>query len=371
MRRQFLGWVPRNARSLSNAPASAASPTSPSESAFFAEKLSIDLKLHHVPLKDTPGGSLGLIQMHKQGLDTACAPVAFLLHGAISNGYMFWSSSGKGLGPYLASKGVNVFIGDTRGRGFSVPSITQEAKDKGTVSHGQVECIRDDLPALVAAVSDLSGRSDGKQHWVTHSWGGVLLSSSLARFGAEIGDRVQSMVCLGTKKYIGERKSWEFFKAIAFGWNLVCPLIAKHHGYLPATKYKFGMDEETITSLRDCSKWIDAEHTWVDPTDGTDYLAAWNKLSKRPATWHIAATNDPFLGNPKDVQRWAQLTGQTQKFTELSKALGNLEDYSHNTMLTSKVAVDDHFPKIFEWIQEHEKMDGTILGKEIGAELAR
>jgi len=23
-------------------------------------------------------------------------------------------------------------------------------------------------------------------------------------------------------------------------------------------------------------------------------------------------------------------------------------------MLTSNVAVDDHFPKIFEWIQEHE-----------------
>jgi hypothetical protein len=148
--------------------------------------------------------------------------------------------------------------------------------------------------------------------------------------------------------------SWEYFKNITFGWNWLCPLLAKQHGYLPVTKYKFGMDEETISSLRDCSKWIEAEHTWVDPSDGTDYLALWNGLSKRPATWHICASHDPYLGNPKDVQRWAQLTGQTQRFTELSEAQGNFEDYSHNSMLTSKMAANDHFPKIFDWILEHD-----------------
>jgi len=325
----------------------------PRESVFFAEQLDVDLKLHHLPLRNTPEGSLGLIQMHKKGIDTTRAPVVFLLHGAISNGYMFWSSSGKGLGPYLASRGVNVFIGDTRGRGFSAPSIIQEAEDRGTVSHGQVECIRDDLPTFIDAVSNLSGRPDGKQHWIAHSWGGVLLSSTLARYGAEFEDRVDSMVCIGTKKYIGQKMSWDYVKNIAWGWNFVCPLLAKYYGYLPVTKYKFGMDEETISSLRDCTTWVEARSSWVDPTDGTDYLALWNRLNRRPATWHICASNDSYLGNPKDVQRWAQLTGQTQRFTEMSQSSGNLEDYNHNSMLTSKVAVNDHFPKIFEWIQEH------------------
>ena len=323
---------------------------------YFADNLDIDLKLHEIPVRDDAKSLLGLMQMKKRGLDCSKAPVVYLHHGAMSNGLIFWSLNGKGLGPYLAGRGVNVFIGDLRGRGFSVPTIQELVENKCKVAHGQLESIRDDLPTLSEAVSQLSGRLDGKQTWIAHSWGGVLLTAAMARSGPNgLAERVDSFICLGTKKFIGEKRSWAYFKNITFGWNILSPLLAKYHGYLPSKVLKFGMDDETESSLADCTQWIQTKDTMIDPTDGFDYLRAWKALPRKPPTWHISAVLDPYLGNPKDVKRWADFTSQTQHFTILSKKNGNMEDYNHNSMLTSRMAVQDHFPQIFDWIKQHER----------------
>ncbi|HEY9044239.1 MAG TPA: alpha/beta hydrolase, partial [Rheinheimera sp.] len=48
------------------------------------------------------------------------APV-LMLHGAIENGRIFYSHSGKGLGCYLADNGFMVYCADFAGRGLSKP----------------------------------------------------------------------------------------------------------------------------------------------------------------------------------------------------------------------------------------------------------
>src|SRR5690606_33141901 len=102
----------------------------------------------------------------------ASRPV-LLLHGAVENGRIFYTDSGKGFAPFLASWGFDTYSADLRGRGGSGRPISRES------GYGQTEAIRDELPALARAVSDRHGGMP--VDWVAHSWGGVLMLSALAR----------------------------------------------------------------------------------------------------------------------------------------------------------------------------------------------
>ena len=80
---------------------------------------------------------LGLVQINRTDVDLATAPAVFLMHGAISNGSVFQSNRAKGLGPFLAKKGFNVFVGDLRGRGNGSPTLKEEAALLGKYQYQQ------------------------------------------------------------------------------------------------------------------------------------------------------------------------------------------------------------------------------------------
>ncbi len=172
---------------------------------------------------------------------------------------------------------------------------------------------------------------------------------------------------------------------VAFGWNFLCPLIGRILGYAPTKGNKVGIEDETLNFVLECGQWARSGAKWIDPVDGFDYAGSLSRLLspldssmntiassplantattttattareiRLPPAWHIAAKNDLALGNALDVKDWAEETGQVQKYTILSKASGNLEDYDHNSMLTSKSCEVDHFPLIDEWISTHNK----------------
>ncbi len=58
-----------------------------------------------------------------------------MLHGAVENGKIFYSDSGRGLAPFLARRGFDVYVGDLRGRGESRPHISRSSR------YGQTEAI--------------------------------------------------------------------------------------------------------------------------------------------------------------------------------------------------------------------------------------
>ena len=101
----------------------------------------------------------------------------------------FIPKKGKGLACYLARQGFDVYVADLRGRGKSKPAIDKDA------DYGQTEAITQDLPAFIRYVFEQTGQN---MHLVAHSWGGVLLASTLARF-AELRPKILSKVCFGTK----------------------------------------------------------------------------------------------------------------------------------------------------------------------------
>jgi len=226
------------------------------------------------------------------------------------------------------------------------------------VEHGQIESIREDIPLMSDAIDEITGGAP--QTWIGHSWGGVLMSSTMA-YNHGIADRISSLVLFGSKKEIQSRRELPFIMKVGIPWTVVSPVLARWFGYLPAKRLIPGAatDGETLTSLSDCNDWVYNDH-WVDPNDGFDYEGEYNKLIERrggiehmPPTWHIAGIADSILGRVDDVQKFANKAQQTQKFTLLAKKNGNLEDYDHGSMLTSRKAVDDHFPDVREWCWQH------------------
>lgn len=270
-------------------------------------------------------------------LQNARSPVLFL-HGAIENGRIFYSHSGRGLACYLADQGFIGYCADFAGRGLSQPQLSTG------FNQSQHQVITRDIPALIEFVY--------QQHQqpltiIAHSWGGVLLAATLARF-PELINKVRAKVYFGTKRVISVRSLERKIK-IDWLWNRLAPWLGLKYGYVPARQWRFGADNEPTEFLSDTINWIKGA-PFADITDGFDYAAA-SKQIDWPPSWHFAAVKDTVLGHPTDVQHFIQETGQQQgKYTLLGREQGYLQDYDHISMLTHPSANEDHFVKLNHWL---------------------
>lgn len=270
-----------------------------------------------------------------------------MLHGAMSNGRVFYSQNGRGLGCFLARAGFVVYVLDTAGRGLSLPKITRD------FSLGQGEVIREQLPLVQQFILDLHQQTcqssnavaPSKVHWCAHSWGGVLMASSLARY-PQLQQSVRSLLTFGSKRTI-RVQSFKKWLMVDLFWNRLAPSLAMGQGYLAADKLRVGMDNESRASLNQSIDWVRGD--WRDHDDGFDYAKA-AKEALWPQAWFIAGQNDTVLGHPEDVADMVRECGFEQvKLTVLAKANGFKHDYGHGDMLTHLDAAADHFTQILDW----------------------
>lgn len=263
-----------------------------------------------------------------------------MVHGAIENGRIFYTESGKGLACFLARHGYEVYVADLRGRGGSKPAIAERA------DHGQFELITEDIPALQRWIE---ARHPGHPvHWMAHSWGGVLMASTLARF-PELARQVATLTFFGTKRSVSVQGPERWLK-VDLVWNRLAPWLARRHGFFAARRYRVGADDEPLGYLEESIPWVKGE-AWHDPRDGFDYHAAAGKVAW-PPLWMIAAQADRVLGHPTDVQRFQQEMQADGRFTLLGRGNGQRLDYDHINMLTAPQAQDDHFPELLSWLSQ-------------------
>ncbi|AZG72497.1 alpha/beta fold hydrolase [Shewanella livingstonensis] len=271
-------------------------------------------------------------------LPTALGIPILMLHGAMSNGRVFYSETGRGLGCFLAKAGFDVYVMDTAGRGLSEPRIDRD------FTLGQGEVIREQLPLVQQFILQRHPLVN-KVHWCAHSWGGVLMASSLARY-PDLQSSVASLLTFGSKRTIKVRslKKWLM---VDFFWNRFAPLCIARQGYFDASRFRVGMDNESRASLLQTIDWVRGD--WVDHDDNFHYAQAASTAVWPPA-WFIAGKNDNVLGNPSDVRDMIDECGFSQvKYTLLAKEKGNLLDYDHAGMLTHRQAEQDHFVQIKQW----------------------
>ncbi|MBZ9612111.1 alpha/beta fold hydrolase [Rheinheimera maricola] len=264
------------------------------------------------------------------------APV-LMLHGAIENGRIFYSRSGKGLGCYLADHGFMVYCADFAGRGLSKPHVSQ-----GFIQ-SQHQMITRDIPALIEHLHQIHQQ---KVILISHSWGGVVAAACLARFPT-LAAKVAVKVCFGTKRVITVN-SLERKLKIDLIWNTLAPWLSRQLGYFPARKWRFGADDEPGHFLQDTVQWINGA-AFTDLCDQFDYASASKKLSW-PPVWHFAGQNDRLLGHPQDVKAFIAETVPEARYTLLSKRHGYQQDYDHISMLTHPAAVQDHFVMLRDWL---------------------
>ncbi len=266
----------------------------------------------------------------------------FMLHGAIENGKIFYSKSQKGLAPFLARAGYDVYIGDLRGRGESTPKITKHS------CYGQTEAILEDLPAFINFIRERKPKQ--KQIWIAHSWGGVLITAFFARFPNYIAE-VRSCAYFASKRSVRVWNLERLFK-VDLAWKLLAPLLILIKGYLPAKELHIGSDNETKKSHQQSVVWV-RQRKWVDTDDGFNYHEALNKL-KLPATLYIAAKGDKSLGHPNDVQRLMAESGNHESdYVLLSVEQGHSQNYDHIAILTHPDAESEQFQLILDWIKKH------------------
>ncbi len=269
----------------------------------------------------------------------------FMVHGSIENGKIFYSSSGKGLAPYLALQGFDVFVADLRGRGESTPPI-----GKGS-THGLAEIIKEDLPAFIKKIQEIKG--DVPQHWISHSWGGVHFLCYLARNMDAVN--LASMVFYASKRKISII-SFRRFYMIDFFWNFMSKIYTSIYGYLPATGIKMGSDNETIKSHRQTNDWVYSED-WIDWEDGFDYSTALKQLNLPPIL-SLTGEGDDVLGHPTDVKFLLKEIGdQEYTFRIIGKSTGYKHNYDHINILTHPDCTEDHFPEAVEWMMKHSEVE--------------
>jgi len=278
---------------------------------------------------------------------TSPLPPVLMVHGMMSNGRVFYSDSGKGLGPYLARHGFDVFVADLRGKGQSLPRIHPGSR------HGQTEMIRDDVPSLHEAILRLTAAR--QVHWVAHSWGGVVLNSALLRRPALIPE-VASLVHFAVKRSVAVRNVHKAIE-IDLMWNVVLRGVSRSVGYLPARQLRFGSDNETNKTHLQIKRWAKAAGPWVDSDDGFDYAAAAHQHRLPPALY-FAAQNDPCRGHRHDVRRFRAESGAHESRVHvLSRRTGYAHDYDHISLLTHPDAEREHFQLALAWLRgQHDQV---------------
>ena len=263
----------------------------------------------------------------------------FMLHGLIENGFIFYTEKGKGLACYLAEQGFDVYVADLRGRGKSLPAINSQS------TFGQHETITCDIALFLEKIQSINPQ---KMHLIAHSWGGVLISSFLARYPNWL-DKVHSKTCFGTKRVVTAKTMEAYFK-LGVMWRYIAPILAKKNGYFDAKKFRFGSDSETKKSLEESITWV-IPGKWHDLNDGFDYYTAAQNITW-PPTWHLTGISDYALGHQQDVQLFIdECNNRNAKFSVLSKQAGNQVNYDHINILTHPNTVNDHFPKLALWLK--------------------
>lgn len=307
--------------------------------------MSITYQSHYIPVQQTDTGTGKVVdQLHLMRIynpENIGLPV-FMLHGSIENGRIFYSSNNKGLAPFLAEHGFDVYVGDLRGKGSSKPAIGPQS------SFGQTEAITEDIPAFLHSIVKLRGPVP--QFWVAHSWGGVLLSSYFARY-PEYRHLVKGMVYFAVKRSV-RVYNWQRFLVIDLIWKNLTQLLVSYYGYVPAKKYHLGSDDETANMYRQSLAWVKPK-PWIDPVDGFDYGKA-IKTAHLPLILYFAGKKDHYLGHPNDVKDFINESGSDKaRFIILGESEGNLHDYDHISILTEPDARKDHFCAVLDFLRSN------------------
>lgn len=265
-----------------------------------------------------------------------------MLHGLLEDGTVFYSRAKRGLAYRVASQGYDVYIPDLRGKGRSWPHLTD------ILQYRIVDAVTMDIPRLLEAISLHCGRSP--QFWVAHGWGGVLLTSFLARY-PQYRSATAGLVYFGTRRVATVSNLHRRVLVDAL-WGWVAGLVSRIKGFIPGGLLRMGASDEFSSMRKENLAWMEGG-AWIDPSDQFNYGSALSEGLEYPPSLYIASKSDISYGNPRDVGAFMREIGSHNgRLIVLDKEGGSQQSYRHTTMLTHPDAENDHFPLVLSWMEE-------------------
>jgi len=300
-------------------------------------------KLEQSLMVPLPGGD----QLHIRRLaDNPDGPPVMLLHGLLEDGTLFYSRDGRGLAHYLAQQGFDVFVPDFRGKGRSWPPVSRWS------SYRVNDAVTQDMPAILDAIQGVRGLLP--VYWFAHAWGGVLVSSFLARYPG-YRTSINGLIYFGTHR-VATRHTLSRLVWVDALWGWVGGLFARLRGYLPGRLLRFGSNNEFHGIPLDSFGWLQGQ-PWVDPGDQFDYGKALSEGLDYPPALYFASRQDLGYCNPREVKAFmAEVGAHNGRLVILGEKEGNLHNYSHIGMLTHPDATRDHFAFMVNWMQEMSRL---------------
>ena len=268
--------------------------------------------------------------------------VVIMIHGAVENGRIFYSKTGKGLAPFLCRNNSDVFVIDLPGRGDSKPHASEKLK------HSQSQFVIRDFRKIIDTIQEKAVKGL-PWHGVAHSWGGVIFAAGLMRYPEA---KFNSLVFFGVKRRITIKTIRKYFYVDIF-WKRIGTLLTKIYGYFPAKKWKLGSDDEPTDFALQTMDWVEQKN-WIDHDDGFDYLQA-AKKSGLPPILSLTGQADHTLGHPQDVTLLInELQVKEGEVIILGKDFGYHENYNHIDILTHQNAEKDGYQLAIDWMRKYE-----------------
>ncbi len=331
-------------------------------SADWAPSLPVETRFAHTG----DGWSLAL-HHYRPRRQRGARPVV-LCPGIACNGRFFDAGGGRGLAPYLARKGYDVWVLDPRGRGES-----KRKKQGLSTSWHFDDYVLKDLPAALQLVLEVSGcpRAD----WIGHSMGGMVAYAYAMR-GLEPG--LARLIAVGSPTFHANSFwGWRMADTLSGLLTVVphlplrrlSPLAARTMRTLartlPVPFYNCrNMDKHAVehlfarvfddisgTELRQGLRFI--RNQGFRSTSGPlKYAECFGRI-RIPSL--ILAGSIDRLAPPEDVQRAYEGLGTEQRsFHCFGTESGCEEEYGHSDLLLGPRADSEVFPLIHAWLSTAE-----------------
>ena len=270
------------------------------------------------------------------------ATPVLMLHGLLEDGTVFYSRSKRGLAYCIAKAGFDVYIPDLRGKGRSWPHISE------VLNYRIIDAVTQDIPAIIEAIDEHCGQSP--KFWMGHGWGGVLLSSYLARYPSYRTSTI-GLVYFGTRR-VANSSNLQRRVFVDGLWGWLAGVASQIKGSIPGSLLKMGTSDEFRSIRSENLAWMHGA-PWVDSSDQFDYGAALSEGLEYPPSLYLASKKDLGYGDPSDVAEFMKEVGRHNgRLIVLDKEGSSLHNYNHATMLTHPDAVNDHFPHVLSWMNE-------------------
>lgn len=278
-----------------------------------------------------PTVELALTRLGSADPSAARGTPVILLHGSFSNRRFWYSPKGIGLGPWLARAGYDVWIAEMRGHGLS-------ARNENYRHNRVADYARYDLPAIAAFVREQNGQV---AHWIGHSLGGTTLAAALG--GQYLGPAgAASVTMLGSQV---SRSYWPL-KVPPLQWS--GRLLLRKFEHISGSRLKRGPEDEPVGLVLENMRWH----------------GLFGRFGERDNHWWegLRSVEVPVLcvaaaGDHQDPE-WAcrmlfeQIGSPHKQFLSLGRRHGFSDDFGHVEMIVSKVAQQEVWPRLADWLQQ-------------------